>query len=183
MKIAIVGGGPSGLYLGILVKRRRPSWQVEVVEQNKADDTFGFGVVLAETGLAQLQEADETSYAALITAMRYNDRQIIVHKETPIAYDLHVKGGAITRLTLLRILNVEAEKAGVRVHYGRRLETTDGLAELNLGCGRGRRRRWHQFRRESSIRRPLWHKRIQPDQSLRLVRHREGLRLPRPRVP
>ena len=132
MKIAIVGGGPSGLYLEILLKRQRPGWQVQVVEQNKADDTFGFGVVLADTGLAQLQEADETSYAALSAAMRYNDRQIIVHRETPIEYDLHVRGGAITRLTLLRILNAEAEKAGVRVHYGKRLETTEDLAELNL---------------------------------------------------
>lgn len=132
MKIAIVGGGPSGLYLGILLKRQRPRWEVEVVEQNKADDTFGFGVVLADTGLAQLQEADETSYAALRTAMRYNGRQIIIHRETPIEYDLHVRGGAITRLTLLRILNAEAEKAHVHVHYGKRLETTDGLAGLKL---------------------------------------------------
>ena len=113
MKIAIVGGGPSGLYLGILLGGPKdPGWQVQVVEQNKADETFGFGVVLADTGLAQLQEADETSYAALSAAMRYNDRQIIVHRETPIEYDLHVRGGAITRLTLLRILKRRSREGG-----------------------------------------------------------------------
>ena len=58
MKVAIIGGGPSGLYLGLLLKREQPDWRVEVVEQNQADDTFGFGVVLADSGLAQLQEAD-----------------------------------------------------------------------------------------------------------------------------
>lgn len=133
MKIAIIGGGPSGLYLGLLLKRRQPGWQVEVVEQNQAADTFGFGVVLADTGLAQLQEADEASHAALCAAMRYNDRQTIVHREKLIDYQLYVRGGAITRLTLLEILGAEAEQAGVRIHYGKRLEATDDLAELNLG--------------------------------------------------
>jgi 2-polyprenyl-6-methoxyphenol hydroxylase-like FAD-dependent oxidoreductase len=132
VKIAIVGGGPSGLYLGILLKRQRPRWEVDVFEQNQADDTFGFGVVLADTGLAQLQEADEESYDALCAAMRYNHRQIIVHRETPIEYELHVRGGAIPRLTLLQILNEAAETTGVSVHYGRRLETADGLEAPNL---------------------------------------------------
>jgi 2-polyprenyl-6-methoxyphenol hydroxylase-like FAD-dependent oxidoreductase len=132
VKTAIIGGGPSGLYLGLLLKRRQPRWQVEVIEQNQANDTFGFGVVLADTGLAQLQEADEASHAALCAAMHYTDHQVIVHREKPISYQLHVRGGAITRLTLLQILSAEAELAGVRIHYGSRLETTDGLAELNL---------------------------------------------------
>jgi len=62
VKIAIVGAGPSGLYLGLLLKRSAPDWQVEIVEQNLPDSTFGFGVVLADTGLQQLKEADNTSY-------------------------------------------------------------------------------------------------------------------------
>lgn len=133
MKVAIIGGGPSGLYLGLLLKREQPDWRVEVVEQNQADDTFGFGVVLADSGLAQLQEADQASYEALCAAMRYNDRQIIVQREEPIDVDLNVKGGAIPRLTLLRILNSEVQKAGVRVHYGKRIESTAGLDALDLG--------------------------------------------------
>ena len=132
MKVAIVGGGPSGLYLGLLLKRRRPDWRVEAVEQNRPDDTFGFGVVLADTGLAHLREADEESYAALYAAMRFNDRQIIVQRETPIEYELNVRGGAISRVVLLRILTEQAEKAGVGVHFGRRLPSTDALAEFGL---------------------------------------------------
>ncbi|WP_322062039.1 FAD-dependent monooxygenase [Paraburkholderia sp. J63] len=132
MKVAIVGGGPSGLYLGLLLKRSQPGWQVDVIEQNQADATFGFGVVLADTGMLQLRDADEHSYNALCDAMHYNDRQIIVQREKPIEVKLNVKGGAIPRLALLRILQQEAEVAGVRIHFGYRIETTLDLASFGL---------------------------------------------------
>jgi 2-polyprenyl-6-methoxyphenol hydroxylase-like FAD-dependent oxidoreductase len=132
MKVAIVGGGPSGLYLGLLLKRSEPSWQVDVIEQNLADATFGFGVVLADTGLLQLQEADASSYNALCAAMRYNDCQIIVQREEPIEIKLNVKGGAIPRLALLQILQREAEAVGVRIHFGSRIATTSDLATFGL---------------------------------------------------
>lgn len=132
MKIVIVGGGPSGLYLGLLLKRGAPHWQVDVVEQNLPGATFGFGVVLADTGLLQLQDADAASYEALCAAMRYNDRQVIVQREQPIEVRLNVRGGAIPRLTMLQILEEHAQAAGVRVHFGRRIESTDELAMLGL---------------------------------------------------
>ncbi len=132
MKIAIIGGGPSGLYLGILLKRRAPDWQVEVVEQNAADATFGFGVVLADTGLQQLRHADEASYQAMTAAMHYNDRQTIVHNETPIEVARQVKGGAIERLRLLSILQAQADAAGVRTHFGCRIGTVAELARIGL---------------------------------------------------
>jgi len=132
MKVAIIGGGPSGLYLGLLLKRGQPDWQVEVIEQNSADATFGFGVVLADTGLSQLRDADTRSHDALCAAMHYNDRQIIVQRETPIEIKLNVKGGAIPRLVLLQILQREAEAAGVRIHYNRRIESTAALASFAL---------------------------------------------------
>jgi 2-polyprenyl-6-methoxyphenol hydroxylase-like FAD-dependent oxidoreductase len=132
MKIAIVGGGPSGLYLGLLLKRGAPDWQVEVVEQNAADATFGFGVVLADTGLQQLRDADVASYDALCAATKQHEHQVIVQAETPIDIRLPVKGGAIPRLTLLHILEQQAESAGVVVHYRERLESLDDLARLGL---------------------------------------------------
>ena len=132
MKIAIIGGGPSGLYLGLLIKRHRPHWAVYVVEQNAADSTFGFGVVLADGGLAQLEDADAQSYNRLHAAMHYNDRQIIVQREEPIEVVLNIKGGAIPRLTLLKILIDEAEQAGVRIYHKKRIESTDALAEMGL---------------------------------------------------
>lgn len=133
MKVAIIGGGPSGLYLGLLLKRKEPHWQVDVVEQNRSDATFGFGVVLADTGLLRLQEADAPSYEALCAAMHYNQRQVIVQRETPIEYVLNVKGGAIQRLKLLQIFESEAQSAGVRIHFGERIDSTDDLDRLGLG--------------------------------------------------
>ncbi|MGD9944349.1 MAG: FAD-dependent monooxygenase [Burkholderiaceae bacterium] len=132
MKIAIIGGGPSGLYLGILLRRRAPGWHVEVIEQNAADATFGFGVVLADTGLQQLRQADEASFAAMTAAMRYNDRQTIVHNETPIEVTRQGRGGAIERLQLLTVLRAQAEDAGVRMRFGCRIDASAHLSRFGL---------------------------------------------------
>ena len=58
MKIAIVGGGPGGLYLALLTKKARPDWQIDVYEQNRADDTFGFGVVFSDETLEEFLSRD-----------------------------------------------------------------------------------------------------------------------------
>ena len=132
MKVAIVGGGPSGLYLALLLKRSEPQWTVEIIEQNAADATFGFGVVMADTGLQQLREADPGSYDALSEATRQHQHQVIVQDETAIGFRLPVKGGAIPRLTLLQILERHAEEAGVVIHYRQRIESTADLARFGL---------------------------------------------------
>ncbi len=133
MKVAIVGGGPSGLYLGILLKRRAPGWTVDVVEQNAADATFGFGVVLADTGLQQLRDADPRSCEAMVAAMRWNTSQAIVQAETPIVVGRSTKGGAVARLDLLAVLQAQAAEVGVRVHFGRRIAHVADLSALGLG--------------------------------------------------
>ncbi|MCC4284848.1 FAD-dependent monooxygenase [Marinobacter salarius] len=132
MKVAIVGGGPSGLYLGMLLKKGAPNWRVEVVEQNPSDATFGFGVVVADTGLMQLKQADDESYEELVGATAQHDRQVIVQDETPIEICLPIKGGAIPRLTLLQILEKHALKAGVTIHHNQRIESIDDLARWGL---------------------------------------------------
>ena len=51
MKITIVGGGPAGLYFGLLMKKDDPSHDIAIYERNKPDDTFGFGVVFSDETL------------------------------------------------------------------------------------------------------------------------------------
>ena len=54
MRVACLGGGPAGLYLAISMKLRQPAHEVVVVERNRPDDTFGWGVVLSDETLDNL---------------------------------------------------------------------------------------------------------------------------------
>ena len=65
LRIAVVGGGPGGLYLAALAKQLDPRREVVVWERNAADDTFGFGVVFSDETLAAFEAADPESYAEI----------------------------------------------------------------------------------------------------------------------
>ena len=58
MKIACVGGGPTGLYFAILMKLQDPSHEITVFERNRSNDTFGWGVVFSDQTLERMAEAD-----------------------------------------------------------------------------------------------------------------------------
>ena len=58
MRIAIIGGGPGGLYFAALMKQLDPSHDITVWERNRADDTFGFGVVFSDETLGGIENAD-----------------------------------------------------------------------------------------------------------------------------
>ncbi|MEZ5314081.1 MAG: bifunctional salicylyl-CoA 5-hydroxylase/oxidoreductase, partial [Thermoanaerobaculia bacterium] len=61
MRAVAIGGGPAGLYFGILLKKRLPQAAVTILERNRPDDTFGFGVVFSDETLSFLDEADPES--------------------------------------------------------------------------------------------------------------------------
>src|SRR5690242_11633079 len=65
MRIVIIGAGPAGLYLSLLLKRSGAGHAVEVLEQNAPDSTFGFGVVFSDGALEFLKEDDPAIYAAM----------------------------------------------------------------------------------------------------------------------
>ncbi|MGH6624990.1 MAG: FAD-dependent monooxygenase [Burkholderiaceae bacterium] len=131
MKITVVGAGPAGLYLSILVKKRYPDWTMDVVEQNAPDSTFGFGVVLADTGLTRLQAADGATYRELVAKMTFTTHQVITQGETPVAIKRpNAGGGAIARIDLLNVLQKAASDAGVNIRYGVRLDHPDQLQNI-----------------------------------------------------
>ncbi|KQW64904.1 FAD-dependent monooxygenase [Variovorax sp. Root411] len=133
MKISIVGAGPSGLYLSILIKHRCPHWDIKIVEQNAADSTFGFGVVLAEAGLSRLRAADAPTHDALVEKMIFTTHQIITTRETPISIRRpNAGGGAIARIDLLQILQKEATDAGVQIEFGVRVQDMADLDAAGL---------------------------------------------------
>lgn len=65
MKIVIVGGGLAGLYLALLLKKRRPDAEITVLERNAPDDTFGWGVVFSDQTLDNVRAADAPTYEAI----------------------------------------------------------------------------------------------------------------------
>src|SRR3954463_8446130 len=70
MKIAIIGGGPAGLYSAILLKKQRPAAEITVYERNRADDTFGFGVVFSDATLDNFEKYDSLSYRRITQQLR-----------------------------------------------------------------------------------------------------------------
>ncbi len=116
MKIACIGGGPAGLYLGILLKRSAPEHEVVIYERNRAAETFGFGVVFSDATLGNLQAADPES-SAQITAQfeRWDDIEIHVKGEVLRSTGHGFCG--LERKVLLQILQTRAAALGVRVEY------------------------------------------------------------------
>lgn len=72
-KISIIGGGPGGLYTAVLLKKEWPDADITIYERNKADDTFGFGVVFSDETLGIFKEYDEPSYEAIRRNFAYWD--------------------------------------------------------------------------------------------------------------
>ena len=72
MKVAIIGGGPAGLYAAILLKKQRPQAEITVYERNRADDTFGFGVVFSDATLDGLAQADAETHAQITRAFAHS---------------------------------------------------------------------------------------------------------------
>jgi 2-polyprenyl-6-methoxyphenol hydroxylase-like FAD-dependent oxidoreductase len=134
MRIAILGAGPAGLYLGYLIKRRRPDTEVTVVEQNRADATFGFGVVFSDSALEFLREDDEATYSAIAPHMESWSDIALVHRGERVAID-GIGFAAIGRLKLLQVLQARARSVGVEPIFGRVVNELDKLSSADLIVG------------------------------------------------
>ncbi|MFF0200017.1 bifunctional salicylyl-CoA 5-hydroxylase/oxidoreductase [Streptomyces sp. NPDC005017] len=114
--IAVIGGGPGGLYAAALLKRRDPARQVTLWERNAPEDTFGFGVVLSDETLGGIEHADPQVYAALQEHFTRWDDIDIVHRAAR-----QTSGGhgfaALGRKRLLQILHTRCEDLGVTLNF------------------------------------------------------------------
>ena len=116
MRIAVIGGGPGGLYFAALARQLDPTSEITVWERNAADDTFGFGVVFSDETLGGIEHADASIYAAMEREFaRWDD--IDVHFRGQV----HTSGGhgfaAMSRKRLLQILQQRCAGLGVTVHF------------------------------------------------------------------
>ncbi len=134
MQISVLGAGPAGLLFSALIKRRFPSWRVEVFEQNPADATYGFGVVFSEGALAFLERDEPELLRILTAAMESWPVQRVAHRGERV--DIDGNGfSAIARLDLLRILQQTCGDAGVRVEHGRTVSSLGELTGADLVVG------------------------------------------------
>ena len=131
MRIAILGGGPAGLYFSILMKRAWPAHSIDVYERNQADDTFGFGVVFSDQTLETFERYDAPSFEAIARAFAYWQDVEIRHKGT-----VHRIGGngfcGCARRTLLALLQDRARSLGVALHFGREIAGLEAFADADL---------------------------------------------------
>jgi anthraniloyl-CoA monooxygenase len=130
--VAVLGGGPGGLYTARLLKLRNPDCRVEVVEQSEPSGTFGFGVGLATRTQRNLQATDPDTFAGILEhawahemSMSVGGRQVALRADNLIA---------IGRSRLLDVLREHASRAGVQLRYGDRSRVEDLDAELVIAA-------------------------------------------------
>ncbi|WP_171131136.1 MULTISPECIES: bifunctional salicylyl-CoA 5-hydroxylase/oxidoreductase [unclassified Ruegeria] len=136
MRIACLGGGPAGLYFAISMKLRDPSFEITVFERNRADDTFGWGVVLSDETLDNLAENDAKSAAAIRENFAYWDDVALRYKGEHLISSGHGFCG-IGRKKLLLLLQDRARELGVDLKFEAEVECVETYAkdyDLVVAC-------------------------------------------------
>ncbi|MFL5320718.1 MAG: bifunctional salicylyl-CoA 5-hydroxylase/oxidoreductase [Myxococcaceae bacterium] len=126
MKIVSVGGGPSALYFSLLMKKAFPETDVTVIERNRPEDTFGWGVVFSRETLGNLGEADRESYERIQQKFAYWDDIETYYRNTVTVSTGHGFCG-LARRELLMILQERCRELGVKLDFQHEVKS---LAEL-----------------------------------------------------
>jgi anthraniloyl-CoA monooxygenase len=117
VRIAVIGGGPAGLYFSLLAKKADPSHDITVFERNAPDATFGWGVVFSEETLGSLREADRATYDAITESWARWSAIDVKYRGETIRSRGHVFSG-IARKRLLQILQERGRDLGVDLRFG-----------------------------------------------------------------
>ena len=136
MRILCLGGGPAGLYFAISMKLRDPAHQVTVLERNRANDTFGWGVVLSDDALSRMQKNDPKSTDAIRSHFAYWDDIAVVHNGQRTVSGGHGFAG-IGRKQMLILLQERARELGVELQFQTEFKSADEYAreyDLVVGC-------------------------------------------------
>jgi anthraniloyl-CoA monooxygenase len=124
MRIACLGGGPGGLYFAISMKLRDPSHEIVVIERNKADDTFGWGVVLSNETLENLAKNDPISAQSIEDHFAYWDDIALHFKGERLVSSGHGFCG-VGRKKLLILLQERARELGIEIHFETEVDSAE----------------------------------------------------------
>jgi len=131
MRITIVGGGPGGLYLAVLLKMSDPGRVVEVIERNGRDETFGFGVVFSDATLDNIAEADPKTYQVIADHFAHWDDIDCHYDGRCIRSGGHGFAG-LSRQGLLRILQERCEDVGVQLTFNTAVDDLSHYADSDV---------------------------------------------------
>jgi anthraniloyl-CoA monooxygenase len=126
LKIEVIGGGPAGLYFSLLMKKADPSHQIKIYEQNRPDDTFGFGVVFSAETLGHFRDYDEVSYDRIRETFAYWDDIVTYFKGSKVPVSGNGFCG-MSRKDLLLILHQCCREVGVEMEFQREIKSLDDL--------------------------------------------------------
>ncbi|MGD8377232.1 MAG: FAD-dependent monooxygenase [Acidobacteriota bacterium] len=134
MRIEIVGGGPAGLYLAILMKKLDPSHRVTLYERDGPDDTYGWGIVFSDQTMSYLEEADAPTHQAITRSFETWDNVDVVHRGKKVS----IRGNRFSGIARVRFLNILQERCrdlGVDLHFRTNVKDIEALRSADLLVG------------------------------------------------
>jgi anthraniloyl-CoA monooxygenase len=134
MRIQIVGGGPGGLYFGLLMKQLDASHDITIFERDAQDETFGWGIAFSEQAFTYLQDTDRATYERFRQSAVTWDHLDIVHRGERIRIPGTPFAG-IDRLALVRILRQRCQESGVTLRFRSNVRDVRALPDCDLLVG------------------------------------------------
>jgi anthraniloyl-CoA monooxygenase len=131
MKVVSVGGGPAGLFFGILAKLRNPRHEIRIIERNRPDDTFGWGVVFSDETLGNIAEADPETYREITSAFAHWT-DIDIHYRGEVLTSTGHGFSGLSRRHLLNILQERARGLGVTLEFEKEVGDLAAFADADL---------------------------------------------------
>ena len=134
MKIVAIGGGPAALYFSILMKHAHPKHEITILERNRLEDTFGFGVVFSDATQNNLAAADPETYDAMASHFAHWDNIDVHYRGHVITSSGHGFSG-LSRRALLAVLGERCRALGVCVEVGQDVKDPQVYAAADLVVG------------------------------------------------